>query len=225
MAKVDKYWLYGIGAGLLVVGGLFAFGRKASSNKKCLDPEKEDPALAKEFKIRLLPDGKCNYRSAQITEEQFPYVIKKYGIKRVIRLNGDNSDAKHLIKHPVTNRAKEKAACEQNGCSYTFIDSHQGYVKGRGFTKSIEETSNILAQGNTLIHCAHGADRTGGMVGAYLKNGGYITDRDKLWEYTVALNGWDDMIKSGKFFGTGFDKYADGFYPIEDLKKSKWNKK
>jgi len=27
------------------------------------------------------------------------------------------------------------------------------------------------------------------------------------------------MIKAGKFFGSGYDKYADTFYPIPDLKK------
>lgn len=224
MAKVDRYWLYGLGAGLLVVAGLVAFGRKPGKGKRCLDPEIEDPALSKEFKLKLIPDGKCNYRAAQITEDVLPYVIKKYNIKRVIRMNGDNSDAKHLSKHPVTNRSKEKAVCDSAGCDYKFIDSHRGFVKGKGYTQSIRETSDILRQGNTLIHCAHGSDRTGGMVAAYLKNEGYMTDKDKLWQYTVALNGWDDMIKRGKFFGTGYDKYADGFYPIDELKVSKWNR-
>ena len=34
-------------------------------------------------------------------------------------------------------------------------------------------------------------------------------------EYTIDKN---------KFFGTGYDKYADTFYPIDLLKKSQWNK-
>ena len=32
------------------------------------------------------------------------------------------------------------------------------------------------------------------------------------------------MVNNNNFFGTGYDKYADGFYPISELKKSKWVK-
>jgi hypothetical protein len=33
------------------------------------------------------------------------------------------------------------------------------------------------------------------------------------------------MIKKGTFFGSGYDKYADAFYPINELGTSKWVKK
>jgi hypothetical protein len=32
------------------------------------------------------------------------------------------------------------------------------------------------------------------------------------------------MIKRGTYFGSGYDKYADGFYPIDEL-KAKYSKK
>jgi hypothetical protein len=98
------------------------------------------------------------------------------------------------------------------------MSSHAGYKRGQGYTKSVENAGAVLDKGNTLIHCAHGADRTGGIVGGYLKTRGYMTNLDELWNYTTQYNGWMRMIRNGKFFGSGYDKYADTFYPIDQLK-------
>jgi hypothetical protein len=51
-----------------------------------------------------------------------------------------------------------------------------------------------------------------------------MTDKDELWKYTTQFNNWQDKINRGKFFNTGYAKYADGFYPISELKNSKWVK-
>jgi len=183
-----------------------------------------DVSDLKEFKFHKIPGGTNNWRSAQITADVLPSVIKKYGIKNIVRMNGDDSDSRHKGSHSKTSRDTEKKICEENDCTYHFINSHSGFKLGKGYTSSIQQTSNILNQGNTLIHCAHGADRTGGMVGAYLKNNGYMTDKDELWKYTTQFNNWQDKINRGKFFNTGYAKYADGFYPISELKNSKWVK-
>lgn len=183
-----------------------------------------DVSDLKEFKFNKIPGGTNNWRSAQITADVLPSVIKKYGIKNIVRMNGDDSDSRHKGSHSKTSRDTEKKICEENDCTYHFINSHSGFKLGKGYTSSIQQTSNILNQGNTLIHCAHGADRTGGMVGAYLKNNGYMTDKDELWKYTTQFNNWQDKINRGKFFNTGYAKYADGFYPISELKNSKWVK-
>ena len=184
-----------------------------------------DVSDLKEFKFHKIPGGTNNWRSAQITADVLPSVIKKYGIKNIVRMNGDtDSDSRHISSHSKTLRDTEKKICEENDCTYHFINAHSGYKLGKGYTSSIQQTSDILNQGNTLIHCAHGADRTGGMVGAYLKNNGYMTDKDELWKYTTQFNNWQDKIDRGKFFDTGYDKYADGFYPISELKNSQWVK-
>ncbi len=185
------------------------------------DTSVDDSKLEKEFNFHKIPDGKNNYRSAQLTPELTEYVIKKYNIKNIIRLNGDGSDAKHRSSHPITNRDVEKRVCEQNGCAFYPISSHSGYKVGEGYVGSVNKVKSILDGGNTLIHCAHGADRTGGMVGGYLKKSGVITNPDDLWNYTTQYNGWNRMIKNGRFFGSGYDKYADSFYPISDLKIKK----
>ena len=183
--------------------------------------EKNDVATGdlKEFNFHQIPDKLNNWRSAQITADLLPSVIKKYKIKNIIRMSGD--DEKHRDKHPKTSLDTEKKICEENGCTYNFINSHSDFKLGQGYTTSIKKTSDILSKGNTLIHCAHGADRTGGMVGAYLKNKGYITNKEELWKYTTQYNSWQKMVDNNKFFGSGYDKYADGFYPISELKNQK----
>jgi hypothetical protein len=180
------------------------------------------PDDLKDFKFAKIPGGQNNWRSAQITADILPSVIKKYGIKNIIRMSGDHE--KHRSKHTETPKDTERKICEENGCTYHYIDSHSGFKEGKGYTQSIQKTSEVLNKGNTLIHCAHGADRTGGMVGAYLKNNGYMTNKDEVWKYTTQYNNWQDKLDKNNFFGTGYDKYADGFYPRSELKNSKWAK-
>jgi len=202
--------------------------------KKSLDPKVEDAQLSKDFNFFLIPDGLNNYRSAQFLKKDLPNVIKKYGIKRIIRMNGDAGDSKHRSKYEETTKATEKKICEDNDCEWTFINAHEGYKKGqgKGYQGSLNKMDTILKKGNTLIHCTHGQDRTGGMVGGYLKKNKHITDLDTLWKYTTDKNGWQQKLSKcglseakGCFFGSGYDKYADTFYPLDLLKKSKWVKK
>lgn len=224
-----KYGIVTIVASILLVGVgiMFYLDRRkggAFGFKPSLDPEKEDPTLSEKFNFHLIPDGKNNYRSAQFTMDVYPSIIKKYGIKNIVRMNGDGGDSKHTSQMPETPQSAEKKMCEELGCNYTFVNAHEGYKEGQGYLQSYKKIEPILKQGNTLIHCTHGADRTGGVVGSYLLRNGYQTDKDKLWQYTTKFNSWNDYIRRGKFFGSGYDKYADAFYPISELKNSKWAK-
>lgn len=204
-------------AALMILVVIIARGQNKASGKY-LDPKDADPELSKKFNFHLIPDGKGNYRSAQFTENELPYIIKKYNIKIIVRFNGDGNDSRHRSVYKETPISREKAICQSLGCEHYFMSSHSGYVRGQGYTKSLENAGAQLDKGNTLIHCAHGADRTGGIVGGYLKSRGRITNLDQLWEYTTQFNEWKSMIKKGNFFGSGFDKYADTFYPIDQLK-------
>jgi hypothetical protein len=206
-----------------ILGVSFAIkNRKAFST---LDPEKEDAALSEKFNFHLIPSGLGNYRSAQMTEDVLPGVIKKYNIKHIIRLNGDGNDSKHKSSFPETPRAVEKKICEDNGCTYHQLDAHKGYQEGRGYVGSLNDALPILAKGNTLVHCAHGADRTGYIVASHLKDTGKMTDKDQLWQYTTQYNSWQRMINNSNFFGTGYAKYAEAFYPLNELSASRWGKK
>jgi len=195
-----------------------------SKNQNILDSykinETEMPEKTK-YNFALIPGGKNNYRSAQIPLADYPGIIKKYGIKNVIRMNAAETSG--------VDPADEKEMCKKEGCAYTFINAHEGYVPGKGYVGTLKKILPILKKGNTLVHCTHGADRTGYVVASHLRDIGSIpnkgekTDKDNLWKYTTQYNSWNNYIKSGKFFGTGYAKYADAFYPIEELKKSKWN--
>jgi len=178
-----------------------------------------DPEYKKEFNLDRIPDGKNNYRSGQITAQKLPEIIKKYGIKQIIRMNADGGDAWNKTYHPKTDRATEKAICQKLGCNYIFINTHKGYVPGKGYTQSLSEISALLDKGNVLIHCAHGADRTGGMVGGYLLKRGFLPDAKSVWYYTIKYNQWPYYIKNKQFFGSGNDKYAEAFISIPEIKK------
>lgn len=200
-------------------------------NEKETDPdEKPMPSLNDDFNLYQIPDGLNNYRSAQIPvrikgdgslEGPFPDIIKRYGIKTIIRMNGDGSDGRKSKKWPITSKATEEQMCKILGCTYVYINAHGPEEPGNGYQVTNKKITEILKQGNVLIHCAHGADRTGGHVAGYLKKTGVITDIDRLWEYTIQYNSWMYYIKTGKYFGTGYEKYGNTFYP-QDLLRQKF---
>jgi len=200
--------------------------RKSKSKSKVdsLNPEVEDKELSEKFNFHLIPDGKNNYRSAQFTTKELPEIIKKYGIKNIIRLNGDGTDSQHKSSFGQTPKSEEERVCNELGCKYHFVNAHSGYKSGQGYIGSINEVIPIFNEGNTLIHCAHGADRTGYLVASYLQKENVKTNKDDLWSYTTQYNSWQKMMDKDTFFGSGYDKYADGFYPINELSNSKWMK-
>ena len=202
---------------VFVVSALFIL--RSFAQKKNIDPEIEDPALSKRYNIHLILGGNNNYRSGQIPKDKLADFIKKYGIKRVVRLNGDGLDSQKYTSDRQFSRAEEKALCQSLGCEYVSLSSHQGYKSGKGYETSAKQAYDLLKSGNTLIHCAHGADRTGAMVGAYLKKSNILTDPKKLWQYTTQYNGWNRMIKANRFFGSGYDKYAETFITIPEIRQ------
>lgn len=199
---------------------------------KQTDTTKKDmPPITADFNLHKIPGNYNNYRSAQIPvrfnedgsiEGPYPEIIKKYGIKTIIRMNGDGSDGRKTSKWPITTIATEKAMCEKLGCEFYYINAHGAIEPGNGYQVTNKKIVEIMKKGNVLIHCAHGADRTGGHVGGFLKKMGIMTNNDQIWDYTITKNNWMSYIKNKKFFGSGYDKYANIFYP-EDLLKDKFN--
>lgn len=217
---MDSKTLKYLGWGVSVAIVLFLLGKSLSKVglsqgiNKPQDPDTIDPSFAKKNNFHLIPDKLNNYRSKQMSLKDMEYAIKKYGIKNIIRMNGDGTDTWNGVT-----RKEEEALCKKLGCNYTFLDSHKGYKYNKGYLESMNKAHTIMRQGNTLVHCNHGADRTGYIVASFLKRMGIEKDPQKLWNYTVKYNLWDDMVKRRKFYGTGFDKYADGFFPLDELKK------
>jgi hypothetical protein len=160
--------------------------------------------LVKETKVKnfhKIPLGNNNFRSAEPTSSGLKLVLQKYGIKNVIRFNGDGVDSSGL------SIAEEKEICEEFGCNFYKLSS----------TKDQNKVNSLLSQGNTLIHCHHGADRTGGNVGGWLYSQGW-GDTKKIWDYTTQYNGWESMVrrKPNSFVNGGYLKQAKKF-GVKDL--------
>lgn len=182
--------------------------------------EKSISDIKTDYKIYKIPTSNNCYRSAQIPANSLESIIKEYGIKNIIRMNGDGNDGKHKDGDPITTKQKEKEICEKNNCKFHYIYSQKGFKCDGGYVSSINEIIPILEGGNTLIHCAHGADRTGGMVGAFLKYKDWGTE-EEIWDYTtqIKFNGWANM--GAKTFWGGYHKYALGFISLNKLKDLK----
>jgi hypothetical protein len=149
--------------------------------------------ISKEYNFHKIPLGSNNYRSAQIPvtvggKELLGTIIDDYGIKTIIRLNGDGRDSRHKSSHPYTSIQSEQQLANSKGVSFYKLSS----------TRDQDQVNSLLDSGNVLIHCAHGADRTGGNVGGYLYANGW-GDTKKIWDYTTKYNGWKNLLKNGTF--------------------------
>jgi hypothetical protein len=173
-----------------------------------LNPDLSDKEISKKYNFHIIPDGKeSNYRSAQFTEPIMKNIYKKYGIKNVIRLNGDGLDSKHHKSDPGVSISREESICRELGCNfYRFSSTNPDHQ---------EKIKDMLLTGNTLVHCAHGADRTGGAVGGYLyktKINPLISTTKQIWNYTTKYNGWNNMVvKNPKTFQDGYLRQAQKF--------------
>lgn len=170
----------------------------------------------------LIPDGTGkNYRGGSLhknPEEQFKRIRDEFGIKRVLKLDGNERLSKE----------KEKEVVESLGMEFYFVNPHKGYVSGKGYVTSVEEILKIMRMGNVYVHCTHGADRTGLAVGAWLREVFGLTDEDveeleKIYQYATQYNRWDSIIcnvfADGKT-NNGYGKYLDSFYPVRSWCKA-----
>jgi hypothetical protein len=176
---------------------------------------KKSSKLPKNF--HLIPGGMNNFRTDQPNEAQFLKIFNDYPeIKTVLQVNGG--------------RAWEKVVVESAGLKHIKIDPHKGYVYGKGHTTSINNILSVMNEGGVLIHCTHGADRTGYAVAVHLMDQGIITGKEALWEYTIKYNAWDKRgyicsphkVKrtGGKLGNWGYIKYMEAFYPLTEWCKA-----
>ena len=109
------------------------------------------------------------YRSAQLTPWRFKKIIKKYGIKTVINLRGNNKN--YIYK-------REKEICNEMGINYHTI-SILSRAPERIRKEELEKLINILktAKKPILFHCKAGADRTGFVAVLWH----ILNRRDKNW--------------------------------------------
>ena len=129
--------------------------------------------------VHPVPGGRHNYRSAQISLAQLDSLLSTGLIARVIRLNGPGRDAGGVQP------GDERRLCEDHGVEFHAINAHEPDARQRVHV--------LLMHGQTLIHCRHGFDRTGALVGYHLRRLGYSRDE------VIAHNGWENYTtKKGK---------------------------
>lgn len=196
---------------VLVVGVsgtlLWKYIRKKRQGKK-EGGKVNDSNLPKNFAI--IPGGRDNYRTDQPTLKEFDYIFEKYPkIKNVIRMNGEEGTGVSV--------EAERRLVEDSGRNFIYKSAHQGYVSGEGYTKSIDEMVPYLIKGNTLIHCTHGADRTGYIVAKYLQDIDFKKwSKEELYQYTIEYNRWNKGLLCRPGSNWGYLKYLEGFYPIKE---------
>ena len=169
----------------------------------------DDKDLPKNF--ARIPGGKNNFRSDQPSLKELRYIFDKFPrIKYVIRMNGEESTGV-----PIDD---ERRVSEEYGKKFMFMSAHKGYVKGKGYTESLNNMLPYLKKGNTYIHCTHGADRTGYVVAKYLQDIGFRNwNKEQLWDYTIGYNSWHSsklICKPGS--NLGYIKYMEAFYPLPE---------
>ena len=136
-------------------------------------------------------DGKNNYRGGIKGKHTNPTVdfwkelYEEYKIKNVIALSGDK-----VGKLAANNAEKAGLKVYRN-----FINENN-----MGNRSKFNNAKNILRQGNTLIYCTHGADRTGAYVGRY-----YMEELG--WDFNKARS--DTRKYGGHKPGSGYKSARD----------------
>ena len=134
-------------------------------------------------------DGLNNYRSAQPPKDEafYRFLKEKYGIQNIISLNHKNHNA-------------EAAAA---GLSYLHVPLGSKPPSDPKW----QQIKAILGQGNTLVHCTHGADRTGAIIAKW-----------KIEQYGESCkSAYNEALKYG-FKSQSHPGYGKGPDPNRDLR-------
>jgi len=160
------------------------------------------------FNFHKVDDGV--YRSAQITPWRLKKIIKKYNIKTIINLRGNNKN--YIYK-------REKEICEELGVEYQTISissRNPHDIRKEEIEKLIYLLKN--AKKPILFHCKAGADRTG-LVAVlwHIING---KDKNKAIKKELRLKyGYLSFSKAGRIKKM-FEMY-DGSDFVEWLEKNR----
>lgn len=118
------------------------------------------------------------YRSAQPDRAGFASLVRRYHVRTVISLRAYHSDAPLLAGLPVR--------------SYD-VPMHTWHIEYEDVTGALRTLRRELKRGPVLLHCEHGADRTG-LVTAF---------------YRIVYQGWDKKSAIAEMLGGDF-----GFHDV-----------
>ncbi len=93
------------------------------------------------------------YRAAQPDAEPWP-MLKGFGIQTVFKLNG--------AEYPTDRESREAGA----GVEIRSFDIDQWHPSVKETLGIVSQIEDALTRGAALVHCTHGRDRTGLIIGA-----------------------------------------------------------
>lgn len=132
--------------------------------------------------------GTNNYRSAKIHSfEQLRFVQQKYGIKTVVNLAMDSMAEQ---KDQARGCGGTRNPCEPKWARELGLDYRTAYLGNKPPEEADwEMIQDLLSQGNTLVHCTHGVDRTGAVVGKWQHIVNDDLSEKEVLDYTYSFGG------------------------------------
>lgn len=172
--------------------------RSPSSAKKVWKKEDLGKYVGGNINFNLMKDNKNNYRGAlkpkytQLSKEFFES-LKTFGIQRIITLNDDDEWDGANLPMLIT------------GAGLQHIYNPIGSVPSE---QEFNEIKKYLKMGNNLVHCTHGADRTGAVVGRYYVDEGIMSEEEAIAD-SIKHGGAKAIAKPQKYAGKGYEVYSD----------------
>jgi protein tyrosine phosphatase len=132
--------------------------------------------------------GTNNYRSARIHSfEQLRMVKEKYGIKIVLNLAMDSMSRQ---SDPGRSCGGLQRPCEPIWAAELGLIYHKVYLGAKPpREEDWQRIQGYLKSGDTLVHCTHGVDRTGAVVGKWQHIVDPSLSREELMDYTTSFGG------------------------------------
>jgi len=147
--------------------------------------KKEDIEITIEDKnlsfVEVIPDGRKNGRCKQPTIDRLHAIGQNGKYRIMVRMNGDGKDSGGVSLHV------QDSILRMYGMRLIFVNAHR--------KNSPENIHQILAEyDGVIVHCLHGFDRTGGIVGYHLRKEGLTISeviKHNKWEGYLDKKGCD----------------------------------
>ena len=132
--------------------------------------------------------GNNNYRSARIHSfEQLRMIQQRHGIKQILNLAMDSMSKQ---RDPARKCGGLQRPCEPIWAKELGLDYFSVYLGSKPpKQKDWEMIQSLLKAGDTLVHCTHGVDRTGAVVGKWQHLVDESMTREELLDYTYSFGG------------------------------------
>jgi hypothetical protein len=170
--------------------------------------------------------GNNVYKSNQISIHELEWILdpsRGHGITKILRFSDNNPDGDGKYDTPWGKLTTdlEKAFAKSRGVEFEFINVHDFGETDRscGYTTTLAKILPILKEGNVLVHCRAGRDRTGMVIGAHLVHNMNMNPAD-AWAIVKTFDSRADYWRNMVCKNSGQTAYLAAFYPIDEWCKN-----